>query len=243
MPHSRRLERCIDRAQARVRLPASSSMALHARMQFNPFFTVLPARLEMWKMNFPRGTTGIHAFAEYRRLCRVLFIGHSAEQTLPSTALGKVLRSVKSWFTECSTLGPSKHSAKTFLPSADAKALGKDTGKGADWRVLCRVPVHSALGKEASCAECLLELSAQGLAVGPTGPVFAEGLTLGKIGLFAECHRTHSAKDPSLGTVTVTFLCRVPNGTRQSLCRVPDKKYSAKRLLPMYNSSSVLCRV
>jgi hypothetical protein len=30
--------------------------------------------------------------------------------------------------------------------------------------------------------------------------------------------------------VTVTFLCRVPNDTRQSLCRVPDKKYSAKRL-------------
>jgi hypothetical protein len=113
-------------------------------------------------------------------------------------------------------------------------ALGKDTGKGAHWRVLCRVLVHSALGKEASFAECLLELSAQGLAVGPTGPVFAEGLTLGKIGLFAECHRTHSAKDPSpsLSVVTVTFLCRVP-----------DKKYSAKRLLPMYSSPSVLCRV
>jgi hypothetical protein len=57
---------------------------------------------------------------------------------------------------------------------------------------------------------------------------------LGKIGLFAECHRRHSAKDPSpsLGAVTVTFLCRVP-----------DKKYSAKRLLPMYSSPSVLCRV
>jgi hypothetical protein len=59
------------------------------------------------------------------------------------------------------------------------------------------VPVHQTLGKEASFAECLLELSAQGLAVGPTGPVFAEGRTLGKIGLFAECHRRHSAKDPS----------------------------------------------
>jgi hypothetical protein len=38
------------------------------------------------------------------------------------------------------------------------------------------VPVHQTLGKEASFAECLRELSAQGLAVGPTGPVFAEGL-------------------------------------------------------------------
>jgi hypothetical protein len=63
--------------------------------------------------------------------------------------------------------------------------------------------------------------------------------------LFAECQRRHSAKDPSpsLGAVTVTFLCRVSNGTRQNLCRVPDKKYSAKRLLPMYSSPSVLCRV
>jgi hypothetical protein len=84
------------------------------------------------------------------------------------------------------------------------------------------VPIHQTLGKEASFAECPLELSAQGLAVGSTGPVFAE------------CRRRHSAKDPSpsLGAVTVTFLCRVP-----------DKKYSAKMLLPMYSSPRVLCRV
>jgi hypothetical protein len=67
--------------------------------------------------------------------------------------------------------------AKTSLPSAIAKALGKDTGKGAHLRVLCRVPVHQTLGKEAFFAECLLERSTQGLAVGPTGPVFAEGLS------------------------------------------------------------------
>ena len=84
--------------------------------------------------------------------------------------------------------------------------------------LLCRVP---------------LGLSAQGLAVGSTGPVFAE------------CRRRHSAKDPSplLGAVTVTFLCRVPNDTRQSLCRVPDKKYSAKKPLPMYCLPNTLCRV
>ena len=64
--------------------------------------------------------------------------------------------------------------------------------------------------------------------------------TLGKISLFVECQRRHSAKDPSLslGAVMVTFLCRVSNGTRQ-----PDKKYSTKRPLPMYSSPSVLCRV
>jgi hypothetical protein len=73
-------------------------------------------------------TTGIRAFAECQRLCRVLFIGHSAKKTLPSAALGKVLRSVKSLFTECRTLGTAKHSAKTALPSGkhSAKtALGK----------------------------------------------------------------------------------------------------------------------
>jgi hypothetical protein len=69
--------------------------------------------------------------------------------------------------------------------------------------------------------------------------------TLGKISLFAECQRRHSAKDPSpsLDVVTVTFLCRMSDGTQQNLCRVSDKNYSAKRLLPMYSSPSVLCRV
>jgi hypothetical protein len=47
----------------------------------------------------------------------VLFIGHSAKTTLPRAALGKVVRSVKSLFTECRTLGTAKHSAKTSLPS------------------------------------------------------------------------------------------------------------------------------
>jgi hypothetical protein len=73
-------------------------------------------------------TTGIWAFAECRHLCQVLFIGHSAKKTLTSAALGKVLRSVKSLFTECRTLGTAKHLAKTALPSVkhSAKmALGK----------------------------------------------------------------------------------------------------------------------
>jgi hypothetical protein len=73
-------------------------------------------------------TTGIRAFAECRRLCRVLFIGHSAKTTLPSATLGKVLRSVKRLFTERRTLGTAKHSAKSALPRGkhSAKmALGK----------------------------------------------------------------------------------------------------------------------
>jgi hypothetical protein len=59
----------------------------------------------------------------------VLFIGHSTKKTLSSAvALGKVLRSVKSLFTECMTLGTAKHSAKTVLPRVEHSAkmaLGK----------------------------------------------------------------------------------------------------------------------
>jgi hypothetical protein len=60
------------------------------------------------------------------------------------------------------------------------------------------VPVHQTLGKETFFAECLLELSAQGLAVGPTGPVFAEGLS-----------SKHSAKLASLPSAA--------EGTRQRI--------------------------
>jgi hypothetical protein len=73
-------------------------------------------------------TTGIRSFAECRRLCRMLFIGHSTKKTLSSVALGKVLRSVNSLFTEYRTLSTAKHSAKTALPRVkhSAKmALGK----------------------------------------------------------------------------------------------------------------------
>jgi hypothetical protein len=54
-------------------------------------------------------------------LCRV-------PASLPSAALGKVLRSVTRQFTECRTLGTAKHSAKSTLPRGkhSAKtALGK----------------------------------------------------------------------------------------------------------------------
>jgi hypothetical protein len=53
-------------------------------------------------------------------------------------------------------------------------------------------------------------------------------VTLGKGNFFAECHLEHSTKSssPLPGTVTTAFLCRVPSDTRQSLCRVPDKKFT-----------------
>jgi hypothetical protein len=56
--------------------------------------------------------------------------------------------------------------------------------------------------------------------------------------LFIECQASrHSTK--AIITVTMTFLCRVLGGTQQRLCRALDIKFSAKRSLPMYSSSSV----
>jgi hypothetical protein len=57
--------------------------------------------------------------------------------------------------------------------------------------------------------------------VGSTGPVFAE------------CRRRHSAKDPSpsLGAVTVTFLCRVPRQKVLGKEAVVDVQF-AERSLP-----------
>jgi hypothetical protein len=68
----------------------------------------------------------LYIYIHYRNpsLCRV-------SGSLPSAfyrALGKVLRSVKSLFTECETLGTEKHLANIVLPSGkhSAKmALGK----------------------------------------------------------------------------------------------------------------------
>jgi hypothetical protein len=108
--------------------------------------------------------------------------------------------------------------------------------------------VSLALGKEARFAECHTEHTAKNLTKGPAGRSFTEcwsADTRQRGNLFAECHLKHSAKppSPSPGSVTDAFLCRVPTGTRQSLCQVPDKKYSTKKPLPMYSSSSPLCRV
>jgi hypothetical protein len=139
-------------------------------------------------------------------------------EALPSVGLrfGKVRLSATSLFTECWTLGTGPHSATTRLPSVkhSAKvALGKGPLDGRP----------KADGRQ-FCRELRI------------GRVPWQK-TLGKISLFVECQGRHSAKDslPSLGAVTATFLCRV--------CRVPDKKYSAKRPLSMYSSPSVFCRV
>jgi hypothetical protein len=142
----------------------------------------------------------------------------------------------------------SRHSAKKLpLPSAAQRTRQRDLQRGP---LEDSLPSASPLDTRQRSLLCRVSTRALGTGTGDgarwsrlcRGPWQK---TLGKIGFFAECRGRHSAKDPSpsLGAVTATFLCRVPNGTRQILCRVPDKKYSAKRSLPMYNSPSVLCRV
>ena len=129
------------------------------------------------------------------------------------------------------------------LPSVKTLTLGKEPRPGHRYRffaecngsdtrqriTLCRVP-YQAFGK-----------------VPDMGTPLADSLpsavrqTLGKGNSFAECHMGHSAKmpSPSPGAVTAAFLCRV----LKPLCRVPEKKYSAKKALPMHCVPSPLCRV
>jgi hypothetical protein len=112
-----------------IALPSSSpSRHRHAIGSREQDLRSLRSLVSLHGVGAVSGTTGIRAFAECRRLCWVLFIGHSAKTTLPSAALGKVLRSIKILFTECRTLGTAKHSAKTALPRvkhSTKMALGK----------------------------------------------------------------------------------------------------------------------
>jgi hypothetical protein len=171
---------------------------------------------------------------EYKKQIKKLYTGH---------------------FAECYTR------QRESLPSVRAIALGKEPRPGHRYRffaecsgsdtrqrtTLCRVP-YKALGKAPNRGN-------------PSGGVFAEcprwhsakmdslpsvvDQTLGKGNSFAECHPGHLAKAPSPSTVTVTaaFLCRVLLALGKPLCRVPEKKYSAKTALPMHCMSSPLCRV
>ena len=133
------------------------------------------------------------------------------------------------------------------LPSVRAIALGKELRprhryrffaecSGSDARqrtTLCRVP-YQALGK-----------------VPDRGTPLADSLpsavrqTLGKVNSFTECRPRHSAKtlSPSPNTVTTTFFVECSLALGKPLCRVPEKKYSAKTALPMHCMSIPLCRV
>jgi hypothetical protein len=119
-----------------------------------------------------------------------------------------------------------------LLPRHSAKGLAK--GPTGGLFAECRSTRHSAKSPPLSSA---YESSRhRDWRWGPLDPSLPRAPIAGTRQNWPLCRvpKRHSAKDPSpsLGAVTVTFLCRVP-----------DIKYSAKRPLPMYSSPSVLCRV
>jgi hypothetical protein len=139
-------------------------------------------------------------------------------------------------FVECDTR------QRGTLPSVRTIALGKEPRPGHRYRffaecsgsgtrqrsTLCRVS-YKALGKEPDMGTPLTDSLPS-----------AGRQTLDKGNSFAECHLGHSTKTSSSspGAVTAAFLCRVLPG-----CRVPEKKYSAKKVVSMHCVLSHLCRV
>jgi hypothetical protein len=119
---------------------------------------------------------------------------------LPSAfcrALGKVLLSVTSSFTECRTLGTEKHSVKTSSPSPRHRDGGFSL-PSTSWHSAKSVPSarEKVLGKEGFADVLCVEPS---LPSATLGKVFAECFSG-----FAECFR-HSAK-PSIPVVTFQNL-------------------------------------
>jgi hypothetical protein len=150
--------------------------------------------------------------------------GTSAKPSLPSADHGTRQRRKPG--------NPQSHLCRVLLPRHSAKGLEK--GPTGGLFAECRSTRHSA--KSPPLPSAYESSRHRDWRWGPLDPSLPRAMVAGtrQNFLFAECRGRHSPKDPSLslGAVTVTFLCRVP-----------DKKYSAKRPLPMYSSPSVLCRV
>jgi IS4 transposase len=85
----------------------------------------------------------------------VLFVQHSAKKSLPCAALGKVLLSVTTAFTESRTLDTEIHSTKKFLPRAKHSANGSARQRAVSRRLKLTAVIFAesrvlALSKEAS---------------------------------------------------------------------------------------------
>jgi hypothetical protein len=129
------------------------------------------------------------------------------------------------------------HTLTTFwcdFSFCDSLQNRNETDKGAHWWSLCQVFVKRTLDNEVVFAECHLIRSVKDLVMGPTWSFFAESLYSG-----------HLAKVSSLlpSAMTAAFFCRVPGDAQQRLYLVLDKKYSTKKPLSIYSSSSFLYRV
>jgi hypothetical protein len=119
-----------------------------------------------------------------------------------------------------------------------------------------------ALGKEVGFAECRTEHSAKSLTWGPSLAGSLPSVPTGTRQRRRLCRvlpGRHSAKISSLSSVAVDtrqsrrlrhplperprFFAECSLTLGKHLCRVPDKKYSAKKYLPMHCLPSLLCRV
>jgi hypothetical protein len=145
-------------------------------------------------------------------------------------------------FAECDTR------QRGALPSVRVITLGKEPRPGHRYRFFAECNVYGTQQRSKLC-ECHTKHSAKYLKLGPP---LADSLpsaarpTLGKGNFFAECHLGHSAKMPSPSTRRHNGCFSLPSAPLalgKPLCRVPKKKYSTKKALPMHCVPSPLCRV
>jgi hypothetical protein len=106
---------------------------------------------------------------------------------------------------------------------------------------LCRVSLHQHSAKSICFAECHYTSTRQRAYTLPSADLGHSTKSIH----FAECFSQALGKRPSpfLPPSHPFFWPRAGLGIRQSICRVPDKKYSAKRPLPTLSLPFSLCRV
>lgn len=121
-----------------------------------------------------------------------------------------------------------------------ASTVDEGIGKEAHWCFFFRVRDRQALNNGSFFVKC--QFAALGIEVAVAAHWSFLCQAPGQQSLFAEYNKLHSAKFPLqlLVTVTVTFLCRAPDDTQQSLCRVPDIIHSTKRLIDVQFIESFL---
>ena len=159
-------------------------------------------------------------------------------QTLPSAgqrALGKKIKKNTNFL--------RGHSAKNFflkkiqtLPSAGQRALGKEFKKKSNF----------AERRPEGTRQRILRKKIKHLYRGPDRGHSVKNFLKKNKKIFTKCLQGwYSAKRPSTGPAPWRSLlfAECLQGSRQSLCRVPDKRHSTKRALPINFLPCVLCRV
>jgi hypothetical protein len=106
---------------------------------------------------------------------------------------------------------------------------------------LCRVSLHQHSAKSIRFAECHYTSTRQRAYTLPSADLGHSAKSIH----FAKCFSgtRQTSVTVSSAVMSIFFWPRAGLGTRQSLCRVPDKKLSAKRPLPTLSLPFPLCRV